>query len=151
MLIKIATICDIPEIEHCGKISLPIYYEYDDLIEILNSNNNKILIAKNDSKFCGFVIFKVNQNKNIHINSIAINPDSRRYKIGTELINKLKFYYINYNITLYVQTSNTNAIKFYKNNSFKIYQEVIDYYYNLDCNNAYIMIYENTILQYTPK
>lgn len=151
MLIKIATICDIPEIEDCGKISLPIYYKYDDLIEILNSNNNKIFIAKNDSKFCGFVIFKINHNKSIHINSIAINPDCRRYKIGTELINKLKFYYINYNITLYVQTSNTNAIQFYKNNSFKIYQEVIDYYYNLECNNAYIMIYENTILQYTPK
>lgn len=151
MLIKIATMYDIPEIEICGKISLPIYYKYDDLIEIINSNNNKILIARNDSKLCGFIIFKINQNKNIHINSIAINPDYRRFKIGTKLINNLKYTYLQNNITLYVQTTNTNAISFYKNNSFKIYQEMIDYYSNLECNNAYIMIYEITTLQYTPK
>lgn len=151
MLIKIATIQDIQDIVNCGSISLPIYYKYDDLLEIINKNNHKILIAKNESKFCGYIIFKIETDKNIHINSIAINPNFRRFKIGTQLINKIKITYIDFTITLYVQTTNINAIKFYKNNSFKINQKVIDYYSTLDSNDAYIMIYDNTTSQYTPK
>ena len=152
MLIKIATIDDIPEIVNCGRISLPIYYAKDDLLEIINKDDYKILIAENDTKFYGYIIFKINlDKKNIHINSIAINPNFRRVKIGTQLINQIKINYINYNITLYVQSSNLNAITFYKNNSFKIIDEVIGYYSNLICNDAYIMTYNNTISQYTPK
>ena len=151
MLIKIAKINDISEIVNCGSTSLPIYYKKDDILKLMNNINYKILVANNETKFCGFVIFKINLDKNIHINSIAINKNSRRFKIGTQLINKIKLTYINYNITLYVQTNNINAIKFYESNSFIIIDEVIDYYSNLDCNNAYIMIYDNTNSQYTPK
>ena len=43
------------------------------------------------------------------------------------LINQIKITYIDFTITLYVQTTNINAIKFYKNNFFEIYQEAKSY------------------------
>ena len=102
--------------EEIGCLSLPIYYSSLDLITFLEEPNNIFIYgASIDKKFVGFIVY-IKQFGKIHILSLACHPDYRRKKIGTLLITKLKEYTLN--ITLYVQSTNKTAIRFYLNNGF---------------------------------
>ena len=140
MLIEDAIINDIYNIEKCGKRCLPIYYKATDLYFLINQNNYKIMKLCNDNKLYGYTVIEKRINSN-HIMSIGIYPQYRRRGYGEMLINKIKDMHVNKTITLNVQKNNEAAICFYKKNGFKIIGELINYYSNLECKDAYKMAY----------
>ena len=132
-------------IENIGKLSLPIFYSYDDLKNILELKDNvyTIYIAKKIDKVVGFAITAVTDEGGIHIMSIASDPKYRRQNIGTKLLNEIKSKNIKEFISLYVQSINKIARKFYRKNKFIEIEKVDNYYSNLEDNNAILMAYVN--------
>ncbi len=144
-IIKLATNRDIPYIVNCGKMSLPIYYSDKHLKDFLNNKNIKIfiLINKESKELIGFLIVKINSIKQIHILSLAINPNYRQKGLGTYFFNFIKTKYNNSVITLNVQITNFTAINFYFKQYFKIRNFIADYYSNLPIQGAYQMTFIN--------
>ena len=131
---------DLLNIERCGEVSLPIYYQYEHLKFFLKEKkNNKIWVLKDNNYFYGFIIFEIINPVKIHILSLAINPQFRNKNLGSHLLYSLKNNFIPEIITLYVQISNIPAINLYFKNNFKIVEFVKNYYSNLEINDAYKM------------
>lgn len=137
-MITLVRIEDVSDIEYCGSMSLPIYYKKKELESIVNDEDYILCKYSLDDKLLGFIVSKLYTNR-LHIMSIAVYQDERKKKLGSKMIDWLKTKH-SY-ITLYVQQSNKIAIQFYKKNGFKIVREIPNYYFNLDCNHAYLMAY----------
>lgn len=142
MIIELINKDDFDDIEHCGSVSLPIYYNKSELKNLLYNTNFIIYKAVIDNMFSGFIIGKISDNR-LHIMSFAVYPHFRRLNIGTSLINKIKDIYKNYQITLNVQNTNINAINFYLNNYFINIRLVKNYYSDLVNKDAFLMLYIN--------
>lgn len=138
IMIRIAEDYEYLQIEEIGKKCLPIYYKYNDLF-LLEINDHKIYVIEDDNNLIGFIVFKIHkEEERVHILSIGILCEYRRKSKGSLLINFLKDEY-KFNITLYVQTSNETAFKFYTKNGFNIDKTIKNYYQTLDVNDAYFM------------
>lgn len=142
MLITKVNLEDLHLIEECGKKCLPIYFKKKELFFIINSDSYNILKIHDNNLIYGFIILEILNHKN-HIMSFGVYPEFRRKGFGKLLINKVKELSENKLITLNVQKSNEVAISFYKKNGFDIKKELINYYDNLDCKDAYHMEYLN--------
>jgi len=142
MLFELANQNDIINIEKCGNESLPLSYTENDIRTMLEDAQYKIFKIRHNESFVGFIITKLNEEeKNIHIMSIAIYQSYRGKSLGSKMIDLVKKTFPDKNITLYVQTTNKRAISFYKKNDFLIMNTKKDYYHNLENNDAYTMIY----------
>lgn len=142
MLFELANQNDIVNIEKCGNESLPLSYTENDIRTMLEDTQYKIFKIRHNESFVGFIITKLNEEeKNIHIMSIAIYQSYRGKSVGSKMIDLVKKTFPDKNITLYVQTTNKRAISFYKKNDFLIMNTKKDYYHNLENNDAYTMIY----------
>ena len=135
---------DLKILEEIGKKSLPIYYDFYNLLMMKNSfiQETKIYNYTYKKKIVGFIVIQVDDiKKNTHIMSIAVDPEYRNKGIGKKLINYIER--DDYYITLNVQCSNKNAIKFYKKIGFEIKETKNNYYKNLIDNDAYYMLLSN--------
>lgn len=132
---------DLQNIERCGKISLPIYYNYEQLVMFLQGTKRRIWALKEAENLYGFLVYELKSPKNIHILSIAVDPVYRNRKIATYLINELKKRHSELVITLFVQISNLAAINFYVKQGFKFSEFIPNYYNNLSVSGAYKMFY----------
>ena len=130
---------DLNSCANIGKLCLPIFYDYNNLNDILDSENYNIYLAKNTDKIIGFGITSITEDKDIHIMSLGCHPEYRRKNIGTKILNKIKKKNKDKLITLYVQSKNDVAIKFYKRKKFIEIEKVPNYYSNLEDNNAILM------------
>jgi len=126
-----------------GKLSLPIFYDYNNLNDILDIDTYNIYLAKNMNRVIGFGITSITEDNNIHIMSFGCHPEYRRKNIGTKILNKIKKKNKDKLITLYVQSENSVAIKFYKKNKFIEIEKVSNYYSDLEDNNAILMAFIN--------
>ena len=74
--------------ENIGRLSLPIYYKHENLLEILENSDYTLLKAETkDKNILGIIVYRktiVDQTHNYinHIMSIAVHPDYRRKNIG---------------------------------------------------------------------
>lgn len=79
-------------------------------------------LALINKEVVGFIIASSSKNDNIHINRIAINPETKRRGIGNKLldhlIKKVDRSDIKY-VTLFVNIVNVDAIKFYEYTGFQ--------------------------------
>lgn len=142
MLFEIAKQNDIDEIEECGKSNLPLFYKKDMLLDIIENKDHVTMKVTNKNKLIGFIIIQIDQEKNnVHIKSIAVYSEYRNQQIGSKMIHLVKKLFPNNNITLYVQTTNKDAVRFYKKNDFLIMNKKKDFYNNLENNDAYTMIF----------
>ncbi len=140
MIVKALT-KDIENIENCGRISLPIFYKKTMLEDMIKDENFIIYVSYKDNIFQGYIIAEKGNNcLNIHINSLAVLPEQREKNVGTQLISKIKNL-SKYYISLNVQASNLKAIRFYRNHGFFKVKELKNYYSDLNCNNAFHMLY----------
>lgn len=150
---------DILDVARIGKSSLPISYSSYHLLELLSDTSYVILKAVdddlNENKIVGFVVLKeYNQHEetkqhpksksefncndtHMHIMSIAITSEYRGKKYGTSLMKYIKHNFPRPNYSLYVQTTNKNALNFYMKHGFKINKYVKNYYTNLKDKDAY--------------
>jgi ribosomal protein S18 acetylase RimI-like enzyme len=141
--IRESNINEIFDIENCGKVCLPIYYN---AIDILNYVLNPCLFAvsaKLDDKLIGFICGKISDKK-LHITSIGVYDKYRKKSVGTSLLNFIKKKYELEKITLYVKTDNKIATNFYKKNGFRNIKKLLNYYENYfdKTNDAYLMEFD---------
>ena len=134
---------NIRQCELIGSLSLPIYYKHDDLKVLIEKANDiyKIYLAELNNKIVGFAITCFTDEGGTHIMSIAIHPNYRKKKIGTKLIEKIKYDNLDTFISLYVQTNNKSARHFYAKNNFVEVERIKNYYQDLDDNDAYLMVF----------
>jgi ribosomal protein S18 acetylase RimI-like enzyme len=150
---------DILEVARIGKSTLPISYSSYHLLELLGDTSYVILkLVDNNisaNKIVGFVVLKEyskneetiqnselefnysNTHIHIHIMSIAIVSEYQGKKYGTYLMKYIKHNFPRPNYSLYVQTTNKNALNFYIKHGFKIKKYVKNYYTNLKDKDAY--------------
>ena len=108
---------DLKKLEYIGRKSLPIYYNSNHIYN-LSIDPNYILLKSNiNDTPVGLCFIKIIDNR-YHIMSIAVLDTYRRQGVGNKIIQYVKENYIQNTgkISLYVQTSNINAIKFYEKN-----------------------------------
>lgn len=106
--------------------------------ESLFNDYTYILIYKNDVEILGFIHYEV-MYETVNILNIIVNPEYRRMKIGTYLMNNMLSSLCNKNIEnimLEVNANNQNAINLYKKFNFEIINIRKKYYNGED---AYIM------------
>jgi ribosomal protein S18 acetylase RimI-like enzyme len=142
LIIREAKLTDITNIYHCGCESLPISYNYFDIMIMILYKKYKIYVVYYLDEFIAYVVCNFNTNDNLHIMSIATYNKYRSKGFGTKLINYISKNTTCKSITLYVHKDNDKGIKFYKKNNFIIKKEIIGYYKGLfkdKSNNAYFM------------
>lgn len=131
----------IEKIVDIGRKSLPIYYDEINLINLINDKNHKIYLIEIEEKIVGFIIYE-KLNINLHIKSLAIDPEYRRKGYGSELLLFIKGKLKNRDyITLYVLKSNEDAINLYKKNEFKFNKLLKKYYTTLNEEDGEEYIY----------
>lgn len=142
MKIKVIEPSDYQQIEEIGKLSLPIYYHYFDLVQQEYSSKYlrfKVVDDQSD-KILGFAIAeKQEHGSRIHLMSIAVRPDYRRLGVGQRLINRLK-QEICLSLTLYVSEENHNGIRFYLKMGFIPAKRLENYYHSLN-QSAYLLVF----------
>lgn len=135
------------KIEEIGRASLPIYYDYFNLMIMHMSNKAKFLVLRIGKKkeIIGYCVFETIPNeKRTHIMSIAILPEHRRKGYASKIILELKKQVIDMRkISLYVKIDNKSAINFYESLGFKNIKTLKNYYRNFDVNDAYYFILAN--------
>lgn len=135
-------LCELQQVSDCNKRNLPIYYELDELVNMLFYGDFYIITCKVNNIVVGYAIFYNKINHEYHLFSIALDEEYRKCGYGSKMIDYIKI--IDNKITdLYLKVSinNTNAINCYKNNNFVII-ELKNNYYNkpmYDSRDAYIM------------
>ena len=162
---------DFITIENIGSQCLPIYYKLYDLLQLEKSSKYILLKAilskpkqvgllqsvalgpvigseriiinnSNTNTIVGFIIAEKKKKvveEYLHIMSIAVLEKYRNYSIGTKLLHAIK--QKTNIITLYVQTCNYIASKFYEKNGFIQTKLISNYYETLDCKDAYMYTY----------
>ena len=101
------------------------------------------LVAVEDEKVVGYIIFWLKEEKRGHIISLAVDKEYRGRKIATQLLAKavIIFKGVEANkITLEVRGDNEGAIEFYKKFGFLIDRKVPNYYE--DGQTAYVMYFD---------
>jgi ribosomal protein S18 acetylase RimI-like enzyme len=140
IIIKEAKITDISNIYKCSNDSLPISYNYFEILNFILHNKYKVFVAYDNNDFLAYAICNNNIDDNLHIMSIATYKQYRSKGIGSKLLNEI--YKQCKSITLYVHKDNEKGIDFYKKNNFIIEKEIDNYYNNYftsGTNNAYFM------------
>ena len=78
-----------------------------------------------------------------YIMTITVLKPYRRYGVGSQLLQKaIQDCMVARNITrmrLHMQYGNDQALEFYKNNDFKIVQEMPDYYTDIKPSGCYVL------------
>lgn len=94
--------------------------------------NRKVLVANNDEKVVGFILFTIVLDES-EILKIAVNRDYRGLSIGTSIMEKyIEFVNLdlNRNLMLEVRESNFSAIKLYEKFGYKVVRTIKNYYSN---------------------
>jgi ribosomal-protein-alanine N-acetyltransferase len=112
----------------------------DDFIRCLRQRNCIGMVAEEDDKVVGFMIYELHKNR-LHILNFAVHPDHRRTGIGNAMINKLlgKLSHERRNrIMLEVRETNLEAQLFFKSIGFKAISVLRDFYDDT-VEDAYLM------------
>lgn len=121
---------DLFRVYEIQEISIPNPYNMDILRKLFDFGAG-FLVAQVKENIVGYIIFWIVEENRGHIISLAVDPDYKRQKVGSRLINTaiatfLKFDI--YTITLEVNAENKEALDFYQSIGFKINKKVSNYY-----------------------
>ena len=122
---------DIFQVENIGKVSLPIYFKYNDLLNVITNLNYVKLVAIYNNIIIGFIIGMYEPDKIFAIGSFAVDSSYRKHGVGKVLLQKIENIAKLYcdTMRLHVHIKNNTAISFYLKNGFNQYQYVKNYYY----------------------
>lgn len=114
----------------------------DDFIRCLRQRNCIGMVAEQDDRVVGFMIYELHKNR-LHILNFAVSPDARRGGVGQAMVAKLlgKLSHERRNrIMLEVRETNLDAQLFFKTIGFKAVSVLRDFYEDSD-EDAYLMQY----------
>jgi ribosomal-protein-alanine N-acetyltransferase len=121
---------DMPEVLEIENACFDSPWNEENFLTTLRKPNCIGMVAELGEKIVGFYIYELHETK-FHILNFAVLPEHHRYKVGTQLIDKL----INKlsahrrtSITLETRESNLPAQLFFKSQGFKAIKVVNNYY-----------------------
>lgn len=112
----------------------------DDFIRCLRQRNCIGMVAEQDDKVVGFMIYELHKNR-LHILNFAVSTSARRSGVGKAMIAKLlgKLSHERRNrIMLEIRETNLEAQLFFKDIGFKAISVLRDFYEDTD-EDAYLM------------
>ncbi|WP_146536841.1 ribosomal protein S18-alanine N-acetyltransferase [Rubripirellula reticaptiva] len=133
---------DMPAVLGIENKSFEFAWTEDDFIRCLRQRNCIGMVAEEDDKVVGFMIYELHKNR-LHILNFAVGADSRRSGVGFAMIGKLlgKLSQERRNrIMLEVRETNLVAQLFFKKIGFRAVSVLRDFYEDTD-EDAYLMQY----------
>ncbi|MGB7323533.1 MAG: ribosomal protein S18-alanine N-acetyltransferase [Rubripirellula sp.] len=133
---------DMPAVLGIENKSFEFAWTEDDFIRCLRQRNCIGMVAEEDDKVVGFMIYELHKNR-LHILNFAVGEDSRRSGVGFAMIGKLlgKLSQERRNrIMLEVRETNLIAQLFFKKIGFRAVSVLRDFYEDTD-EDAYLMQY----------
>jgi [ribosomal protein S18]-alanine N-acetyltransferase len=131
---------DVKRVLEIEKASFDDPYPADILIDIYNLGAG-FLVAQENNRVVGYIIFWIKFEDEGHIISIAVDKNYRRLDVGSKLVETSLDVFKKFSvkdIKLEVRVGNKGARKFYSKMGFKELRIVEDYYE--DHEDAVIMI-----------
>jgi len=133
---------DMPAVLAIEGQSFEFSWNEDDFIRCLRQRNCIGMVAEQDEKVVGFMIYELHKNR-LHILNFAVDKEMRRQGIGRAMIGKLlsKLSHERRNrIMLEVRETNLEAQLFFKGLNFRAISVLRDFYDDT-VEDAYLMQY----------
>jgi ribosomal-protein-alanine N-acetyltransferase len=133
---------DMPAVLGIENKSFEFSWNEEDFIRCLRQRNCIGMVAEEDDKVVGFMIYELHKNR-LHILNFAVEPGQRRGGVGLAMVSKLlgKLSQERRNrIMLEVRETNLEAQLFFKSIGFKAVSVLRDFYEDSD-EDAYLMQY----------
>ena len=133
---------DIPEVLRIERQSFEFPWNEEDFKNYLHQQNSVSIIAEHNKQVVAFMMYEL-YKKQLHLSSLAVNPDFRRNGIGSqminELINQLSHQHRN-RILLEVREANLSAQLFFHAQEFHAVS-ILHGFYDDTMEDAYQMQY----------
>ncbi|QDS90103.1 ribosomal-protein-alanine N-acetyltransferase [Rosistilla ulvae] len=133
---------DMPSVLDIEAASFEFPWSEDEFIRCLRQRNCIGMVAEEDDRVVGFMIYELHKNR-LHILNFAVNPEVRHRGVGQAMIGKLvgKLSHDRRNrIMLEVRETNLDAQLFFRNSGFKAVSVLRDFYDDTS-EDAYVMQY----------
>ena len=133
---------DMPAVLAIENQSFEFSWTEDDFIRCLRQRNCIGMVAEQDDKVVGFMIYELHKNR-LHILNFAVGSQSRRQGVGNAMVSKLlsKLSHERRNrIMLEVRETNLEAQLFFKHLGFRAISVLRDFYDD-SVEDAYLMQY----------
>lgn len=123
---------DMKEVLEIEAASFDECWEENDFLNVLRQPHVIGMSLELDEKVVGYIIYELHK-KHLSIMNLAISPEHRRRKFGTQLVSKIKNKLATdarHAVFLKLRESNLVAQLFFKSQGFKAYKVMNDYYEN---------------------
>ncbi|HMP79932.1 MAG TPA: ribosomal protein S18-alanine N-acetyltransferase [Pirellulaceae bacterium] len=133
---------DMPEVLQIEQASFEFPWSEDDFVRCLRQRNCIGMVAEQDDKVVGFMIYELDKDY-LHVLNFAVSPDGRRRGIGAQMVEKLVSKLSSQRrtrIRLEVRETNLAAQVFFRKMGFRAVTVLRDYYDDTT-EDAYVMHY----------
>jgi [ribosomal protein S18]-alanine N-acetyltransferase len=133
---------DMPEVLNIEQQSFEYAWTEEDFLRCLRQRNCIGMVAEQDEKVIGFMIYELHKAK-LHILNFAVSPAFRRFGVGSQMVGKLVSKLSGHRrtkITLEIRESNLSAQLFFRSQGFKAVR-VLRSYYEDSGEDAYLLNY----------
>lgn len=133
---------DMPYVLEIENSSFEFPWTEEDFTKVLRERNCIGMVAEYGDLVLGYMIYELRKSK-LHVLSLAVHPEYRRRRIGTQMVNKLieKLSHQRRNrIVLEVRETNMDACLFFHECGF-LATSVIQNFYDDTTEDAYKFVY----------
>lgn len=131
---------DMPEVLYIEQNSFEFPWSEDDFIRCLRQRNCIGMVAEQDERVVGFMIYELHKAR-LHVLNFAVAPQYRRLGVGKQMLAKLANKLSNQRrsrILLEVRETNLAAQLFFRKSGFRAVSVLRDYYEDTT-EDAYLM------------
>ena len=134
---------DMPEVLAIESSSFEFPWSEEDFIRCLRQRNCIGMVAEQDERVLGFMIYELHKSR-LHIINFSVHDDFRRRGVGSQMTNKLVgklSHQRRDRISLEVRETNLAAQLFFRSNGFRAVSVLRDFYEDTT-EDAYMMQYQ---------
>ena len=131
---------DMPEVLQTEQLGFEHAWAEEDFLRCLRQRNCIGMVAEHGEKVVGFMIYELHKTR-LHILNFAVHPDSRRYAVGRQMVEKLISKLSSHRrtrITLEVRETNLPAQLFFRAMDFRALR-VLRRFYDDSGEDAFLM------------
>lgn len=143
---------DMPEVLAIESSSFEFPWSEEDFIRCLRQRNCIGMVAEQDERVLGFMIYELHKSR-LHIINFAVHEEFRRRGVGTQMSNKLigkLSHQRRDRISLEVRETNLAAQVFFRTAGFRAVSVLRDFYEDTT-EDAYMMQYQySSVVPFSP-